>query len=121
MAPVRRAAHPLLLPRPPLAPCGRYGGDIASRRRASLGPPTSGFVPVRLEGYANGREFLGGAAVKPGSLPSGNPALVGGVPFVFASLNAEGKDHIDVGKSLYRHANLEGYFASYDHRWIGST
>src|SRR5262249_14442730 len=83
--------------------------------------PTQGFVPLRLDGYANGREFFGGAAVKPGSLPADRPAVVGGIPFYFPAINAEGKDHIDVSKSLYRHANLEGYFPSYEHRWIGST
>jgi hypothetical protein len=83
--------------------------------------PTPGFVPVGLDGYANGRAFLGGAAVKPGSLPAGNPATVEGIPFLFPSVNAEGNDHIDVGRSLYRQANLEGYMPSYEHRWIGST
>ncbi|HJT77961.1 MAG TPA: hypothetical protein VJ739_12230 [Gemmataceae bacterium] len=82
---------------------------------------TPGFVPVRLEGYANGRAFLGDAAVKAGSLPAGNPATVEGVPFLFPSANAEGNDHIDVGRSLYRQANLEGYMPSYEHRWIGSA
>jgi hypothetical protein len=83
--------------------------------------PTPGFVPLRLEGYANGRSFLSGAALKPGSLPAGNPARVAGVPFYFPAVNAEGNDHLDVSRSLYRQANLEGYFPSYDHRWAGSV
>jgi hypothetical protein len=83
--------------------------------------PPKGYVPLRLDGYANGRAFLGGAAVKPGSLPSGAPGVVGGVPFVFPGVNAEGKDHLDIGRSLYRQANLDGYLPSYDHRWIGSA
>jgi hypothetical protein len=82
--------------------------------------PPRGFMPVRLDGYANGRELLGGAAVKPGSLPAALTA-VGNVPFLLPAVNAEGKDHIDVSRSLYRQANLEGYMPSYDHRWIGST
>jgi hypothetical protein len=83
--------------------------------------PVPGYVPIRLDGYANARAFLGGAGLQPGSLPADNPARVGGVPFLFPSVNAEGNDHIDVGRSLYRQANLEGYMPSYEHRWIGSS
>jgi hypothetical protein len=83
--------------------------------------PTPGFVPLRLDGYANGRALLGGVALRPGALPKGSPAVVGGVPFFFPALNAEGKDHIDVGRSLYRQANLSGYMPSYIHRWVGSA
>jgi hypothetical protein len=79
--------------------------------------PTPGFLPVRIDGYANGRAFLGAATVN----LDGLPAVVDGVPFAFPAVNAEGKDHIDVSRSLYRHANLEGYFPSYEHRWIGSA
>jgi hypothetical protein len=84
-------------------------------------PDTPGFVPLRMEGYANARSFLDTAAIKPGTLPSAEPSLVGGIPFVFPAVNSEGKDHIDVGRSLYRQANLEGYMPSSEHRWIGST
>jgi hypothetical protein len=83
--------------------------------------PTRGFVPLRLDSFANARAFLGGAAVKPGSLPAGSPAFVHGIPFHFAAINSEGNDHIDVGRSLYRQSNLEGYMPSYEHRWIGSA
>jgi hypothetical protein len=83
--------------------------------------PPRGFLPLRLEGYANARNLLGSASVKSGSLPAGNPAVVDGVPFHFPSVNAEGNDHIDVGRSLYRQANLEGYMPSSEHRWIGSA
>jgi hypothetical protein len=82
---------------------------------------TPGYVALRLDGYANGHGFLGGVALKPGSLPAGNPAKVDGIPFHFPAVNAEGKDHIDVGRSLYRQANLEGYLPSYEHRWFGSA
>ncbi len=83
--------------------------------------PTRGFVPLRLDGYANARNLLGGASVKAVALPAGSPAVVDGIPFHFPSVNAEGNDHIDVGRSLYRQANLEGYMPSYEHRWIGSA
>jgi hypothetical protein len=82
---------------------------------------TPGFVPIPLEGYANARAFLNGEALKPATLPVGDPAAVAGIPFKFSSVNTEGNDHIDVSKSLYRHANLEGYFPSYEHRWVGSA
>jgi hypothetical protein len=82
---------------------------------------TKGYLPLHLEGYANGRALLGATAVKPGSLPAGDPAMVAGIPFVFPTVNPEGHDHIDVSRSLYRQANLEGYMPSYEHRWIGSS
>jgi hypothetical protein len=82
---------------------------------------TTGFVPLRLEGYANGHSLLAGVALRPGSLPAGDPAKVDGIKFLFPTVNVEGKDHIDVGRSLYRQANLEGYMPSYEHRWIGSV
>ncbi len=83
--------------------------------------PPRGFLPLRLDGYANARSLLGAASVKSASLPAGNPAVVDGVPFHFPSVNAEGNDHIDVGRSLYRQANLEGYMESFGPRWIGSA
>jgi hypothetical protein len=83
--------------------------------------PSKGYVPLHLEGYANARDFLAGSAVKPESLPAGSPAVVDGIPFLFPAVNPEGKDHIDVGRSLYRQANLEGYMPSSEHRWIGSA
>lgn len=81
--------------------------------------PTPGFVPLRLEGYANGREFIGGAVLKPGSF-AGNATTIDGIPFFIPAVNAEGKDHIDVSRSLYRQANMEGYMQSNGHRFIGS-
>jgi hypothetical protein len=80
-----------------------------------------GFLPLRLEGHANARAFLGGAALKPGTLPPPSLARVGGVPFYIPAVNAEGNDHIDVGRSLYRQANLSGYMPSSEHRWVGSA
>ncbi len=81
--------------------------------------PVTGFVPVPLGGYANGRALLGGVGVKAGTLAP--TATVGGVPFAFAAVTPEGKDHLDIGKSLYRQANAEGYFPSNGPRWAGAA
>jgi hypothetical protein len=96
------------------------GAQIAAYEVTSWAP-TAGFVPLRLDGYANGRAFMGGAALKPDALRPGKAATVGGIPFVFAGINAEGKDHIDVSQSLYRQANLDGYLPSSTQRWNGSS
>src|SRR5262249_6779917 len=42
---------------------------------------TPGFVPLHLEGYANGRTLLDAASVKPGTTPAGDLLRVAGVPF----------------------------------------
>jgi hypothetical protein len=84
-------------------------------------PATPGFLPVRLAGYANGRAFIGGAGVVQPAFPKDEAVTVGGVPFLASGVNPEGTDHIDVGRSLYRQANLAGYMPSYEHRWIGSA
>ncbi len=96
------------------------GVQLAAYEVTPWSPP-KGFEPIHLDGYANGLAFLGGAALKPGTLPAGNPAAVDGIPFVFPAVNAEGKDHIDVGRSLYRQANMEGYIQSLGPRWYGSS
>jgi hypothetical protein len=83
--------------------------------------PARGFLSIPLGGYQNGRAFVGGTVVKPDALPTDKTFMVAGVPFVCPGVGPDGNDHIDVGKSLYRHANLEGYFQSYGHRWIGSA
>ena len=83
---------------------------------------TPGFLPIRLEGYTNARTFLRSEAVDPASLPPLDEVVhLNGVPFVFPAMNAEGNDHIDVGRSLYRDANNDGYLPSYGPRWAGST
>jgi len=78
------------------------------------------YLPLRLSGYANARAFLGEARVKAESFAP-KERTIGDVPFRFTGINTEGNDHIDVGKSLYRQANLEGYMPSYEQRWIGSA
>ena len=82
------------------------------------------FETIALDGYVNDRELLGksGTAVSEGLLPFGETAGVGGVPFRFANRpSAGGPDHIDVGESLLRQANMEGYFPSNRQRFIGAS
>lgn len=79
-----------------------------------------GFLPIRLEGYANAKFFMG-STVKAGELPAEKQTVIGGVPFVFPAMNAEGKDHIDVSKSILRQANMEGYLQSLGPRWVGAS
>jgi hypothetical protein len=82
--------------------------------------PTPRFVPIGLDGCANGRAFLGGASVQAGSL-SDKLTMIDGVLFLFPEINPEGNDHLDIGKSLYRQANVEGYWPSYEQRWAGAA
>jgi hypothetical protein len=85
-----------------------------------VGPwnPTPGFLPVRLAGYANARSNSAATVLTP---LASRAVAVDGIPFLLAAPNAEGNDFIHVNKSLYRHANLKGYFPSYEHRWIGAA
>jgi hypothetical protein len=80
--------------------------------------PTRGYLPIHLEGYAQGRTFLT-STLKPDALTS---STIDGVPFVIPKLNSEGRDHLDISRSLYRQANAEGYagLGSTGHRWCGS-
>jgi hypothetical protein len=80
----------------------------------------AGFLPIHLDGYNNGRTFLG-SSVMPGSHPAGKPAMIDGIPFVFSRLTPDGKDHIDVSKSFLRQANMEGYLQSLGHRSVGAA
>jgi hypothetical protein len=84
-------------------------------------PPTPGFEPVRIDGYANGRGFVGNVSVKPDGLPHGEMHAIGGVPFAIPAPDPEGNDHIDVSKSLYRQANDAGYMPSMTVRWFGAS
>ena len=67
------------------------------------------FLPVHLDGYVRDREFLEAAAVADGQLPFGGSREIGGVPFRFVARRATGPDHLDLGRSLFRFANYEGY------------
>jgi hypothetical protein len=98
-----------------------YPGVQMARLEERPWAPVRSFLPLHLEGQANARNLLGTASVRPESLPAGGPAVVDGVPFHFTTVNLQGNDHIDVGRSLYRQANLDGYMPSSDVRWIGST
>lgn len=81
--------------------------------------PMPGFETVKLDAYNNGKGLVGNAPVVPGSLP---PRIaLGGVPFEISATNTEGNDHIDVGRSLYRQANLDGYHQSFGPRWFGAA
>jgi hypothetical protein len=82
---------------------------------------TPGFETVALGGYANAKAFLDGKPIDWTSLPApGEPVEVGGVPFVFGGNNAEGNDHIDVGRSLFRQANAMGYLPTTGPRFGGA-
>jgi len=98
------------------------GVQLASYRVSKLGEPVKDFVPIRLAGYANAREFFAGKPIQWSAMPPTDEIVkVDGVPFVFGGVNSEGNDHIDVGRSLYRQGNLEGYYPSSDVSWAGSS
>ena len=68
------------------------------------------FLPLALDGYAYDRALIGGKALKDDALPFGKDGAFGGVPFVFANRRAStAPDHIDVGRSSFRQANLDGH------------
>src|ERR1051326_3689477 len=85
----------------------------------------TGLIHIRLAGYANARELMGKASVDAKSLPAaGKVVNVEGVPFEFPGINPEGNDHIDVGQSLLRQANMAGYIPSRpgeNARWHGAA
>ncbi|MBI4028061.1 MAG: hypothetical protein HY360_23965 [Verrucomicrobia bacterium] len=98
------------------------GAQLAGHRFAPLPDAQNGFLPIRLAGYSNARRFAGDAMVQRDSLPSPDVTVtVGNIPFVFPGVNPEGNDHLDIGRSLYRHANMEGYFPAYEQSWAGSA
>ncbi len=98
------------------------GAQLASYRLSELKDSPAGFLPVRLGGYANGRNFMENASVAPASLPPADaPVLVENIPFLFPGVNCEGKDHLDIGQSLYRQANEEGYSMALGPIWSGSA
>lgn len=83
---------------------------------------TPGFLPVEIGGYANGLTLAGDAAVDWASMPpTHEPVDIGGVPFVFAGVNPEGHDHIDLSRSLFRQGNSTGYISTNGPTWAGST
>lgn len=67
------------------------------------------FLALSLDGYVRDRGFLDTAAVADGSLPFGAEREIDGVPFRFVARGPSGADHIDIGRSLFRQGNAEGY------------
>jgi len=102
-----------------------YHGVQLARCRVETITETPGFRPIALGGYFNARGLLDGKAVKQAAMPpAGQPVIVGGVPFLFGGVNLEGNDHMDIGRSLFRQANLAGYFPTMYGglpRWLGSA
>ena len=100
------------------------GTELASLRVAPA-RETSDYLPIPLGGYANANKLVGQAQVETASLPpAGAVVQVGNVPFVFAGVNPEGNDHIDIGRSYFRQANAKGYIPSlYGNlaRWPGAA
>ena len=92
------------------------GTELLRADLTTLETRTHEMIP--LGGYSNEVNFLD-SQVKHEVLPLGETLKVGDVPFAMPHVNLEGKDHIDIGKSLFRHANQEGYFPTYEHTWIG--
>lgn len=84
----------------------------------------AGYLPIRLGGYVNARGLESDMPVAPVSLPpAGNPVVIQGIPFVFAGLQG-GDDHLEIGRSNFRQANMAGYIPTmYGNmpRWRGCT
>ena len=80
---------------------------LASLRTRTV-DTSSLYVPVRLDHYINASK-LNGSTVSGDSLGAlGKTVHVGGVPFMFATPDARGNDHIDVGKSWVKYGTLVG-------------
>jgi hypothetical protein len=86
------------------------GVQLADYRASKL-ESTPGFLPIRLSGHVNARGFAD---------PPRGSTTVDSIPFLIPGENVEGNDHIDVGLSLYRQANAEGYAPAYVFGWTGS-
>ena len=102
-----------------LSPGARLGELHVRTADASSGP----YEPIALDGYVRDRDLLGkpGTSVAPGALPVGGTVRVQGVPFQFADVRRTGgADHLDIGRSLLRQANMDGYHSSRQHRFAGA-
>ena len=97
------------------------GSRLASVSVQPLAADGALYEPISLDGYVRDREFVGGG-VRRDSLSLGQTVRVEGIPFTFADpkLNG-GADHIDVGRSILRQANMAGYYPSYGHRLVGTA
>ncbi|MBI4025795.1 MAG: hypothetical protein HY360_12495 [Verrucomicrobia bacterium] len=97
------------------------GVQLATYEITKSVEPEKDFLPIRLAGYANARELIRKASVKPDSLPRSERIVrVNDIPFVFSGVNPEGNDHVAVGRSLYREANSEDYKVAFEQPWGGS-
>jgi len=78
------------------------------------------YEPIALDGYAHDRGLFG-SEVAGSALPFGRTVTVAGVPLRFAARSgARDLDHLDVGRSLFRQGQLDGYFPTYQQNYIGS-
>ena len=79
------------------------------------------YETVALGGYVRDRDLLdaAGTAVADGALPFGKVVTVEGIPFRFVD-RGTGPDHLDVGRSLLRQANMTGYLQANKHRFSGA-
>ncbi|MDQ3624753.1 MAG: hypothetical protein M3463_20105, partial [Verrucomicrobiota bacterium] len=97
------------------------GTRLAELSVRSLPPAEPGYEPIPLDGYVRDRPLVQGAAVAADALPFGRKVLVDEIPFCFAAREGgNAADHIDVGASLLRQGNMEGYLQSSDHRFAGA-
>ncbi len=97
------------------------GTRLAELSVRALPSAASGYEAVPLEGYVHDRALVRGAAVAGEALPFGKTVAVQGIPFSFAA--REGKtaaDHLDIGRSVLRQANMEGNLESSAHRFAGA-
>ena len=82
------------------------------------------YETVALDGYVRDHELLGkpGTGVADGSVPFGKTVTVAGIPFQFTDrTETGGPDHLDIGRSLLRQGNMEGYHQSNKHRFAGTS
>ncbi|OGV63677.1 MAG: hypothetical protein A2498_11620 [Lentisphaerae bacterium RIFOXYC12_FULL_60_16] len=87
---------------------------LASCTITPLTPATTRFETIPLTGYVRDRTLTGNGksavGVKPTSLPFGSTTLIDRIPFSFADITRTGgADHLDVGRSQLREANMQGY------------
>ncbi len=97
------------------------GTRLAELSVRALPAAVSGYEAVPLDGYVRDRVLVKGAAVAAEALPFGQTVVVQGIPFSFAARDGKmAADHLDVGRSVLRQANMEGYIQSSDHRFAGA-
>jgi len=92
---------------------------LASLQILPLAETNSGFVPVSIGSYLNAGAIGNERKLDAKSLPA-RETTINGIPFVFPAPTINGRDHIDVGASNLRQANLEGYMPSRVNRFVGS-